>query len=133
MGASLLRRVAVSGSDGRFEWSSSSVGELKLSFNWRKVWTRRFREREIRAGLSRPVEKPRKRFSAERAVRVESPKGQLFVLNKPIRIQGTAVNGLTGETFAEFEARVLYYSSDDEELSRVQDSNGTFVARVSSF
>ena len=127
--ANLLRRGAISGSDGRFEWSSSPVGELELSFDWLEGLDKAFEIIWDPAGLSRTVEKPRKRFSAERAVQVDAPKEHVFVLNKPIRIQGTAVNGLTDEPLAELEARVLSaYSSDEEELARVQGSNGIFEA-----
>ena len=51
MDASLLRRVAVSGSDGRFEWSSSPVGELKLSFNWKESLDKAFQIEGNPAGL----------------------------------------------------------------------------------
>lgn len=129
VGASLLRRGAISGSDGRFEWSSSPVGELNLSFDWLEGLDKAFQIKWDPAGLSRTVEKPRKRFSAERTVQMDAPKEHVFVLNKPIRIQGTAVNGLTGEPLAELEVRVLSaYSSDEEELARVQGSNGIFEA-----
>ena len=129
VGASLLRRGAISGSDGRFEWSSSPVGELELSFDWLEGLDKAFEIKWEPAGLSRTVEKPRKRFSAERTVQVDAPKEHVFVLNKPIRIQGTAVNGLTGKPLAELEARVLGdYLSEEEELARVQGSNGIFEA-----
>lgn len=127
VGANLLRRGAVSGSDGRFEWSSSPVGELKLSFDWIEGLDGAFEIRWNPAGLSRTA--GGEHFSAERTVRVDAPKEHVFVLNKPIRIQGTAVNGLTDEPLAELEARVLSaYSSDEEELARVQGSNGIFEA-----
>ena len=127
VGASLLRRGAVSGSDGRFEWSSSPVGELELSFDWIEGLEGAFEIIWDPAGLSRTA--GGEIFSAERTVQVDAPKEHVFVLNKPIRIQGTAVNGLTDEPLAELEARVLSaYSSDEEELARVQGSNGIFEA-----
>ena len=125
--ARLLQRGAVSGSDGRFEWSSSPVGELELSFDWIKGLDGAFEIIWNPEGLSRTT--GGKIFSAERTVQVDAPKEHVFVLNKPIRIQGTAVNGLTDEPLAELEARVLSaYSSDEEELARVQGSNGIFEA-----
>lgn len=126
MFASLLRRGAVSGSDGRFEWSSSPVGELKLSFDWIEGLDGAFEIKWDPAGLSRTA--GGEIFSAERTVQVDAPKEHVFVLNKPIRIQGTAVNGLTSEPLAGLESRVLSaYSSDEEELAR-EGSNGTFEA-----
>lgn len=125
--ANLLRRGAVSGADGRFEWSSSPVGELELSFDWIEGLEGAFEIIWDPAGLSRTA--GGKLFSAARTVQVDAPKEHVFVLNKPIRIQGTAVNGLTDEPLAELEARVLSaYSSDEEELARVQGSNGIFEA-----
>ena len=125
--ASLLRRGVVSGSDGRFEWSSSPVGELELSFDWIEGLDGAFEIIWNPAGLSRTA--GGKLFSAERTVQVDAPKEHVFVLNKPIRVQGTAVHGLTGKPLAEFKARVLgNYSSEEEELARVQGSNGTFEA-----
>lgn len=125
--ANLLRRGAVSGADGRFEWSSSPVGELELSFDWIEGLGGAFEIIWDPAGLSRTA--GGKLFSAARTVQVDAPKEHVFVLNKPIRIHGTAVNGLTDEPLAELEARVLSaYSSDEEELARVQGSNGIFEA-----
>ena len=127
VGASLLRRGAVSGSDGRFEWSSSPVGELKLSFDWIEGLDEAFEIKWDPAGLSRTA--GGEHFSAERTVQVDAPEEHVFVLNKPIQIQGTAVNGLTGEPLAELKARVLSaYSSDEEELARVRGANGIFEA-----
>ena len=58
---------------------------------------------------------------------MESPKEHVFVMNKPNRIQGTAVNGLTDEPPAELEARVIpAYSPDDEKLFRVHRSKRIF-------
>ena len=125
--ASLLLRGAVSGLDGRFEWSSSPVGELELSFDWIEGLEGAFEIIWDPAGLSRTT--GGKIFSAERTVQVDAPKEHAFVLNKPIRIQGMAVNGLTDEPLSELEARVLSaYSSDEEELARVQGANGIFEA-----
>lgn len=52
-----------------FEWSSSPVGELKLSFDWMEGWDKTFQTEWDPAGLPNAVEKPRKHF-AELEVRV---------------------------------------------------------------
>ncbi len=76
-------------------WNGRPVrlANLKLSFDWMEGWDKTFQIEWDPAGLSRAVEKPGKHFNADHTGQVESPKERVFVMNKPNRIQGTAVNG----------------------------------------